>query len=138
MTAAQIRKALVAAVGFALTVLTSILATGPDLIPNDTLPFVHLFIALAGSYGVYAVRNGASPDPTTSTPGPFYGGQSAFLTNNDRGAADLAGIGYFFIAVAVALAMLALLSTFPFGPALAALALGVVLVAVDRGSGRFS
>lgn len=132
MTAAQIRKAVVAAVGFALTVLASILATGPDVIPNDALPFVHTFIAVAGSYGVYAVRNGSSVDPTTSTPGPFYGKQSAFLADSDSGEFTLTGIGYFFIAAAAALAVLALLSTFPFGPAIAVLVLGVLLLVLDR------
>jgi hypothetical protein len=54
---AQVRKALVAAAGFAVTVLTTILATDADLISPRWLPWVHVVIGVAGFYGVFRVPN---------------------------------------------------------------------------------
>lgn len=56
-TAAQIKKSIVAAVTFALTVIATVLAIGPDLIPDVALPYINIVVALAGTYGVFAAKN---------------------------------------------------------------------------------
>lgn len=54
-TPAQVRKALIAFLGFILTVVAALLSGG--LIPEDWLPWVLVFIGVCSSYGVFAVKN---------------------------------------------------------------------------------
>jgi hypothetical protein len=56
-TAKEVKKTIFAAIGFVLTVVTTVLALGPDLIPNAALPWIQIGIAVAGTYGVFAARN---------------------------------------------------------------------------------
>jgi len=67
-TAAEVKKAIVAFVGFAITVVTTILAVGPDLIPDAWLPYITIAVAVAGTYGVFGARNLGTVgyDPTQS------------------------------------------------------------------------
>ena len=60
---AQIKKALFAAAGFAATVAATVLAIGPDLIPDVALPYIHIGLALATTYGVFQAQNTKVPDP---------------------------------------------------------------------------
>ena len=54
-TPAQIKKAIVAAVALALTVLCGLLDA--SLLPEAYVPWVQVFIAVCGSYGVFRARN---------------------------------------------------------------------------------
>ncbi len=67
-SAAELKKMIVAGLGFVLTVVTTILALGPDLIPDEWLPWIQIVIAVAGTYGVFAAQNlgPAGLDPTQS------------------------------------------------------------------------
>ena len=67
-TAAEVKKAIVSFVGFALTVLATALAVGPDVIPDAALPYINIALAVGGTYGVYKARNLGSVgvDPTQS------------------------------------------------------------------------
>ena len=60
----NIRKLLVAATGFILLVLSTVLAAGPELIPIAWLPYVQVIIALLAGKGVYDVRNVPKLYPT--------------------------------------------------------------------------
>jgi hypothetical protein len=60
----QVTKFLWALVGFFVTVLTTVLAVGPNLIPDKYLPWVHIVIAVATSYGVFSKPN--------TPPGPVH------------------------------------------------------------------
>lgn len=55
-TPAQVRKLLVAIAGFVVVVLSTSLAVG-GVLPESWLPFVHVVIAVASSYGVFKVKN---------------------------------------------------------------------------------
>jgi hypothetical protein len=57
----EIRKTLVGVVGFALTVLATILTVGPDLIDEDLLPWVIVALAVGSSYGIFKVPNQPAP-----------------------------------------------------------------------------
>lgn len=54
-TPAQIKKFLVAAVGFTLTVLSALLQG--NLIPKNALPWVLIVISVISSYSVFKVKN---------------------------------------------------------------------------------
>jgi hypothetical protein len=54
-TFAEVKKTVVAVVGFVLTVQAALLSGG--LIPVAALPWVLVAISIAGSYGVFAVKN---------------------------------------------------------------------------------
>lgn len=54
---AQLKKSLVAVLGFVLTVFATILGISPGLLPVEWLPWVHVAIAVGTIYGVYKVRN---------------------------------------------------------------------------------
>lgn len=56
MNAAEIKKAIVAAVGFALTVLSACLAVG-GIIPVQYVAIANSVLAVAGTLGVYQARN---------------------------------------------------------------------------------
>ncbi len=66
-TAAEVKKAIVAFVGFALTVLAACLAYG-GILPDSWLPFVNVALGLGGTYGVFQARNFGpkGADPTKS------------------------------------------------------------------------
>jgi hypothetical protein len=57
----EVRKAVVGVVGFGLTVLATILAVGPALIPLAWLPWVMVALAVGSSYGIYQVPNQPAP-----------------------------------------------------------------------------
>lgn len=62
-TGAQLKKFFVAACGFVVTTLTTVLAVGPEVIPDAALVWVNIVIAVAASYGVFKVTN-TPPGPT--------------------------------------------------------------------------
>lgn len=66
-TAAEIKKTIVAAVAFALTVLATALQVG-GIIPDAWLPYVNTALAVGGTYGVFQARNLGKKgyDPTQS------------------------------------------------------------------------
>lgn len=54
---ARYNKALIAVLGFVLTVLATVLGLAPGLIPIEYLPYVHVVLAVGTTYGVYQVKN---------------------------------------------------------------------------------
>ena len=66
-TPAEIKKAIVAFVGFVLTVLGEALAAG-GILPDESLPYVRIALAVGTLYGVYQARNlgRKGQDPTQS------------------------------------------------------------------------
>ena len=60
----EVRKALVALAGFGAIAVSTILAVGPELIPAQYLPWVHVALGVASLCGVYGVRNAPAPKPT--------------------------------------------------------------------------
>jgi len=66
----QVRKTIVGALGFAAGLAATILAVGPDVIPDGALPYINAFIAVVASYGVFKVENRPAPgepsDPAVS------------------------------------------------------------------------
>jgi len=66
----QVRKTAITVVGFAAGLLATILAVGPDLIPDAALPYINGFIGVAAAYGVFKVPNvpakGEPSDPAVS------------------------------------------------------------------------
>lgn len=62
-TGKQLKKFFVAGAGFVATVLATVLAIGPEVIPEGGLVWVHIVLALATSYGVFKVTN-TPPGPT--------------------------------------------------------------------------
>lgn len=67
-TAAEVKKAIFTTAVFVVTVVTTILTVGPDLIPDAALPWIVIGLGVANSYGVFALRNLGSKgfDPTQS------------------------------------------------------------------------
>lgn len=61
-TPAQIRKVIVGAVGFVLTIVAALLAVG-DVIPDAALPYINAFVAVAGSYGIFKAPNAPASEP---------------------------------------------------------------------------
>jgi hypothetical protein len=59
----QVRKTVVGVVGFGVTVATTTLAVGPELIPVGWLPWINISIAVASAYGIFAVRNAPLDSP---------------------------------------------------------------------------
>ena len=57
----EVRKTLIGVVGFALTIAATVLAVGPDLIPNKYLPWVLVAIAVGTNYGIFKVPNRPAP-----------------------------------------------------------------------------
>jgi hypothetical protein len=57
----EVRKLLVGIVGFALTILATVLAIGPDLIPDKWLPWVVVAIAAATNLGIFRLPNQPAP-----------------------------------------------------------------------------
>jgi hypothetical protein len=53
-----VRKAVVAFLGFLLTLILELFAQ--DLIPESAKPYILVFIGVCTSYGVFAVRNAPS------------------------------------------------------------------------------
>ena len=66
----EVRKFVIGAVGFAASLVATILAVGPDLIPDAALPYINGFIGVAAAYGVFKVPNvpakGEPSDPAVS------------------------------------------------------------------------
>ncbi len=56
-TLPQVYKAVVAVIGFVLTVLATALAVGPEVIPAAALPYVNIAIAVGTTYGVFKTPN---------------------------------------------------------------------------------
>jgi hypothetical protein len=76
----EVRKTVIGVAGLAVTVLATALTLGPDLIPNSWLPWVQIVVAVATSYGIFAVPNQPAPghrrrrgvsEVETSTGGPY-------------------------------------------------------------------
>jgi len=69
----QIRKFVIGVVGFAASLAATILAVGPDLIPDAALPYINAFIAVVASYGIFKAKNspaeGQPSDPNVSEVG---------------------------------------------------------------------
>jgi len=69
----EVRKFVIGAVGFAASLAATILAVGPDLIPDAALPYINAFIAVVASYGIFAAKNQPAPgvpsDPNVSEVG---------------------------------------------------------------------
>lgn len=83
----EARKALAAFLVPALFVLGSALLADSDGGSTvTTSEWILVVIAALGTSGVvYTVRNGRSPDPTTSTPGPYIPGGLANDPNDSHG-----------------------------------------------------
>lgn len=64
----QIRKFVVALLSFVLTVLSVVLTVNVDLLPASWLPWIVIFVAVCGSYGVFRVPNNALPEPPLVDP----------------------------------------------------------------------
>jgi len=66
----EVRKFVIGTVGFAASLVATILAVGPDLIPDAALPYVNAFIAVVASYGIFKAKNTPAPgqpsDPAVS------------------------------------------------------------------------
>lgn len=54
---AEIKKYLVAVVGFMVIVFSSVLATNPEIIPSNVLPYIQAIIGVVITTGVYKVKN---------------------------------------------------------------------------------
>ena len=64
---AEVKKTIVAAIAFALTVLATALQVG-GILPDAALPYVNVALAVGGTYGVFQARNlgKVGYDPTQS------------------------------------------------------------------------
>lgn len=56
-TAAQVKKFLIAGVGFMAMMFTSVMATNPDAIPASMLPWIQGLIAAIALTGVFKAKN---------------------------------------------------------------------------------
>ena len=69
----QVRKTVIGVCGFAAGLLATILAVGPDVVPDAALPYINAFIAVVASYGIFKVPNKPAPgqpsDPSVSEVG---------------------------------------------------------------------